>query len=738
MNNKKFKIKFAICLVAFFVIAILIEVYILSYANQRQVQKTSEVILNHVEGILGETQKSEEETLAVLKEEYVQKANTVAYFLDNKKEAIEDVEELKNLASLMGIDEINLFDENGVIYAGTYPGYYGLSFEDGEQVAFFKPMLLDKTLTMCQGVTPNTAENKSMMYAITWDSTGTYMVQVGIEPVRLLEELKENSIYEVVRQMPAYEGVNIYVADKNTKEILGATNQESIGHTLVDIGVLGDSDDTNTIESRNARIGGFKNYCHFRVYDNYLITVAHSTKAYFASFVSAIAIEIAWLIAAASIISYILFKLSYANEKINDQMEILTSLSDIYYSMHLVHMTDFSIEKIEANSLMDEVVENGKNASDMLRNIVEITVDGEYKNTALEFVNLYTLSDRLRNKNSVFIDVVDNNVGWLRISFIVVEKNEAGALTKVMITTQVVDEDKKKEEDLIDKANKDELTGLYNRRAYEDDILNYPTVPPEPNFVYISVDVNGLKVINDTLGHIAGDELIEGAAECLKRALGSYGKIYRTGGDEFVSMIFADENRLELVLKDLEQVMHAWSGVLVKEVSMSVGCATKREFAIETVDELATIAEERMYEAKAKYYSQKGVDRRGQAAAHTALCNLYTKILKINLTTDAYNIVGMDESEQTEAMGFSTKISEWLSAFGKTGQVHKDDLDEYLRQTDIEFLRTYFKGAKTSLSIFYRRKFGDDFKQVMMEIIPADDYENDNQSLYLYVKSIDK
>ena len=267
--------------------------------------------------------------------------------------------------------------------------------------------------------------------------------------------------------------------------------------------------------------------------------------------------------------------------------------------------------------------------------------------------------------------------------------------------------------------------------------LNEIDANPNKEFVYVSIDANGLKVINDTLGHIAGDELIEGAAECLKRALGSYGKIYRTGGDEFVSMIFADENRLELVLKDLEQVMHAWSGVLVKEVSMSVGCATKREFAIETVDELATIAEERMYEAKAKYYSQKGVDRRGQAAAHTALCNLYTKILKINLTTDAYNIVGMDESEQTEAMGFSTKISEWLSAFGKTGQVHKDDLDEYLRQTDIEFLRTYFKGAKTSLSIFYRRKFGDDFKQVMMEIIPTSDYTDEVQKLFFYVKSIE-
>ena len=53
-------------------------------------------------------------------------------------------------------------------------------------------------------------------------------------------------------------------------------------------------------------------------------------------------------------------------------------------------------------------------------------------------------------------------------------------------------------------------------------------------------------------------------------------------------------------------------------------------------------------------------------------------------------------------------------------------------------MRNYFEGNKTSLHISYRRKYGDEFKQVMMEIIPADDYSNDNQNLFLYVNNIEK
>lgn len=67
---------------------------------------------------------------------------------------------------------------------------------------------------------------------------------------------------------------------------------------------------------------------------------------------------------------------------------------------------------------------------------------------------------------------------------------------------------------LYGRANMDELTGLYNRAAYEDEVLKLEESKKD-SLVYASIDVNGLKVVNDNLGHTAGDELIQGAAMCL-------------------------------------------------------------------------------------------------------------------------------------------------------------------------------------------------------------------------------
>ncbi len=738
MNQKTIKKKIRLYMLAFLLAALVVEVIILSYSSKRQVERTSAIILDQVESILSANAQSEKELLNELMVEYVERANAVAYILNNNETAKEDTEELKKIAALTSIDEINLFNDSGVIYAGTHPNYYGLRFDDGDQVAFFKPMLEDRSLTMCQEMTPNTAEAKSMMYAIVWDSTKTYMVQVGIEPVRLLKEFKKHEINEVVNQMPVYDGMNVFISDIKTGDILGTTDKSESGKSIYDSGILSESDNLYLVKQKSIHLNGYRQYCYFKVYGDYIIAVVHSTKANVGSFLVSIGIVLAWLFVAGGIILLIMYKLVNANERINSQKSILSTITDIYYSMHLIDMADYSIESLESNSLMDRVIKNGKNAADMLVSIVNNTISPEYVEATLAFTDLSTLKERLKNKKIISMDAIDRNVGWLRMSFIAMEIDDNNEPSKVIVATQIIDDDKKREEELSLQANRDELTGLYNRRAYEDDMLAYPDVPPEKDFVYAAIDINGLKVVNDNLGHAAGDDMIKGAAECLKRTFGNYGRVYRTGGDEFVSMFFADEEHMKAVLEDLERMTLEWKGELAPSVSLSIGYATKQEFLTETVEEMAKIADKRMYADKSLYYSRKGVDRRGQAAAHTALCNLYTKILKINLTDDSYSIINMDTNEKTAEKGFSDKISEWLKGFAETGHVHEDDMEEYVKKTDINYLKDYFKHDKTSISIFYRRKYEEGYKQVMMEMIPADDFSNTNQSLFLYVKSIDK
>lgn len=287
-------------------------------------------------------------------------------------------------------------------------------------------------------------------------------------------------------------------------------------------------------------------------------------------------------------------------------------------------------------------------------------------------------------------------------------------------------------------ANNDELTSLLNRHAYEVAMEQHRIALSDTNFAYVAMDINGLKVVNDTLGHKAGDELICGATDCMRICLGAYGKLYRVGGDEFVAIIHATQKELDFIRTDLEDKVMNWRGNLVSNLSISVGIASKREFPSYPIDELAVIADERMYEDKNEYYKKTGIDRRGQHSAYAALCASYTKILKVNVTTDSHSIICMNQNEQTSQKGFSASISKWLHDFAASGQVHPDDCDQYFKATDINVIRDYFRKGQRSLNIFYRRKSENGYRQSKMEMIPAEDYSETDMNLYLYVKDIDK
>ena len=156
----------------------------------------------------------------------------------------------------------------------------------------------------------------------------------------------------------------------------------------------------------------------------------------------------------------------------------------------------------------------------------------------------------------------------------------------------------------------DQSTGLLNRRAFEEEKARLSMSSLREDFAYVTADVNGLKTVNDNLGHAAGDELIQGAAECLRGCLGRYGDIYRIGGDEFAAMLYLSPEQLENAVKALDEATARWSGKLVPELSISCGYATSREFPSENIAELGRISDERMYAAKEAHYRRTGKARR--------------------------------------------------------------------------------------------------------------------------------
>ena len=405
-------------------IALILETCILRYVNEKNAQTTSNVLLDRVIAVIDKNESSEKQFVKSLKDDYIVRAKAISYIVDAKPEVEYDIDELQKIASLMSVDEIHLIDDTGTIYSGSIPKYFGYSFDSGEQMAFFKQMLNNYDLTLCQDVTPNTAEAKEMMYAITWNESKTHMVQVGITPKRLLKELKQNQISNVVADMPVYKGMEIYVVNSKTKKIEGATDQSKVGN----------------------KVKNNKKYQYItRKHGDYIVAV---------------------------------------------------SMSDSMFSQS---------------------------------NLVAILIVGIY----------LTLASCLL----------------------------------VLMLSQVLKEKYEKEK-YIYTSNTDELSKCLNRHAYEADIQKLDL---NSEWVYISLDLNGLKQTNDKMGHSAGDELICTVSSCMKFAFASYGKIYRIGGDEFVVLLTQSVSDLQHILKVFDSTISNWHGKYSNSMSVSYGIVQSSE-----------------------------------------------------------------------------------------------------------------------------------------------------------------
>ena len=125
-------------------------------------------------------------------------------------------------------------------------------------------------------------------------------------------------------------------------------------------------------------------------------------------------------------------------------------------------------------------------------------------------------------------------------------------------------------------AYRDSLTGLYNRAKCEMifDVMNSSA----SDFAIISIDLNGLKKVNDAYGHQQGDELIKSFAGVLHRAFAGYGTSIRMGGDEFVVIVRQEHlNDIEKCVNKLLELQKAESEKLPIPLKFSMGMATQSE-----------------------------------------------------------------------------------------------------------------------------------------------------------------
>lgn len=158
----------------------------------------------------------------------------------------------------------------------------------------------------------------------------------------------------------------------------------------------------------------------------------------------------------------------------------------------------------------------------------------------------------------------------------------------------------------------DALTGLGNRAAFERKIDELESILPQLTALWcVSADVNGLKQVNDTLGHAAGDDLIRGAADALRAAHCPCCTIFRTGGDEFV--LFITDQPEEIVSQSMDRIneaIAAYGKDHDQALSMALGWDSFQFDSADTVGELVSRADERMYAKKRSCKEQRASEEK--------------------------------------------------------------------------------------------------------------------------------
>ncbi len=146
-------------------------------------------------------------------------------------------------------------------------------------------------------------------------------------------------------------------------------------------------------------------------------------------------------------------------------------------------------------------------------------------------------------------------------------------------------------------AHTDMMTGLGSRYAYGSFCeQNRTDIPPTLTLVFM--DTDGLKDVNDCIGHAAGDEIITGTAQCIREVFGNSSECFRMGGDEFLVIMDADKATVETKLVAFERAVDRWSGKYVNHLSVSYGAVSAADYPGISLDELLKRADALMYRNK--------------------------------------------------------------------------------------------------------------------------------------------
>jgi Amt family ammonium transporter len=229
--------------------------------------------------------------------------------------------------------------------------------------------------------------------------------------------------------------------------------------------------------------------------------------------------------------------------RINKQLEVE------YLNEMAMSLTGWQLADAQGCSIEDVVnVQGGKGAATLKQIVME---QFSKRDSVFDLHDIKLMSKR-------------SEVKYVKIKTAPIQ-NEQGDIDYVALIIQDVTDDRTAMEELYNQASRDSMTGLYNRKSFQE-FLEKALVDGEENKnvnVLCYMDLDHFKTVNDVCGHAAGDELLKQVADLFAKRVRSTDRLARTGGDEFAILLTnCGINRAKIILgrilQDIQNYRFTW------------------------------------------------------------------------------------------------------------------------------------------------------------------------------------
>ena len=337
------------------------------------------------------------------------------------------------------------------------------------------------------------------------------------------------------------------------------------------------------------------------IIDNWNMVIVISEDSLFSSLQSIYMILGISLFAVVCIILGIFMFISAKHrESVHLNQEIL-AIADIYTTVVQINMKSGDMQIIRSDDGIENLMGgNYKNFPERSVGFAEKISSERSRDLIKIFMDASTLNERLSDADSISQEFMDDRGKWVRLRFVVVDRDSSGDINQLLWMFESIDEDRKQQEKLRVLSETDMMTGIRNRGSGEATIRQM--IAEGRQGLFLLLDADDFKSVNDNYGHAVGDKVIINIADSLRHAFRDTDVVFRLGGDEFAVYAegITDANVASNVINRFIDQLNAapLPELQGRLITVSIGATFYTDVQTDTFEDIYRRADEGTYDSK--------------------------------------------------------------------------------------------------------------------------------------------